>query len=200
MCHICLLSIQRQYFVPPGQISQLPFPGSLPLFLCFLSLSLIPTLCPSRANKPLSWELGLRTWTWGSWVNTFPFTQEILLYSWACSPESPSSRASSRILWGVWGQESRSSMLRAKELAQCSVCAGEIPGANLQILGSNLVYLILHKGCDCIVLKQEPYWLFWNRHTVLQTNGIEELFIMHCRGTEICLGKVIFSPSIEIIE
>ena len=40
---------------------------------------------------------------------------------------------------------------------QSSVCAGEIPGANLQILGSNLVYLILHKGCDCIVLKQAPY-------------------------------------------
>ena len=45
-------------------------------------------------------------------------------------------------------------------LTQSSACAGEIPGANLQILGSNLVYLILHKGCDCIVLKQEPYWLF----------------------------------------
>ena len=58
------------------------------------------------------------------------------------------------------GQESRSSMLRAKELAQFSVCAGKIPGANLQIQGSILVYLILYKGCDCIVLKEEPYWLF----------------------------------------
>ena len=51
-------------------------------------------------------------------------------------------------------------MLRAKELAQFSVCAGKIPGANLQIQGSILVYLILYKGCDCIVLKEEPYWLF----------------------------------------
>ena len=42
--------------------------------------------------------------------------------------------------------------VESEGLVQCSVCAGETPGANLQILGSNLVYLILHKGCDCIVV------------------------------------------------
>lgn len=76
MSHICLRSIQRQSFTLrnkyPYPLCLVPFPGSL--FLCLLSLFLIPALCPSVANNsPLCWDPDLRPWPYGSWANTFPF-------------------------------------------------------------------------------------------------------------------------------
>ena len=59
MCHVCLFSIQRQYFVSPGQISQLPFPGSLPIFFCFLSLSLWCKLIFVLRTGSENWTLGV---------------------------------------------------------------------------------------------------------------------------------------------
>lgn len=78
-----------------------------------------------------------------------------------CSPVSPNSRVSSRTLWSAWGQVSRSNMLKAAELAQPNVCTGEIPGSDLQ--RKEVLCLIRNKGCGCAMIKQEPYWLFWNR-------------------------------------
>ena len=56
MGQICLLSTQRQSFVLPFPVSLdpfLPLPVALPffLFLYFLSLSLMPALCPCGANS-----------------------------------------------------------------------------------------------------------------------------------------------------
>lgn len=83
------------------------------------------------------------------------------------SPVSPNNRGSSMTPWGVCGPLSRSNMLRGKELAQPSVCACEIPGPDLQ--KKEILCLILNKGCVCVMVKQEPYQLFWNRNTVLQS-------------------------------
>ena len=57
MCHICVLSIRKQSFLPlwDKYLSLVPFlsfiPSSFSFFLYLLSLSLIPALCLSGANK-----------------------------------------------------------------------------------------------------------------------------------------------------
>lgn len=60
MCHPCLLSIWSHSFIPKGQIP-LPFHPCLYFNPCPLSLW-------GKRNLPL-----LRTWSWGSWTDIFPF-------------------------------------------------------------------------------------------------------------------------------
>lgn len=62
MGHICLLSFQRQSFLPPGQIplspSFVPSASPSPLLSCLCQL--FPALCPSGRNKyPFWWKAGI---------------------------------------------------------------------------------------------------------------------------------------------
>lgn len=72
MHQACLLSIQKQSFVPLGQIPLPSFPGSLPLLSLPLSSVFVHYPCPLSLWDEYIYFV-LRTWSWSSWASTVSF-------------------------------------------------------------------------------------------------------------------------------
>lgn len=112
-----------------------------------------------------------------------------------CSPLSPSSRSSSKALWGVCGQVSVSSMVLAKSLlSPVSV-----------LVRSQILIFRVKRYCALFCIKDVTV-LWWNRNHIVYFEILHYYIIAGkwwsflsriFSGAQLCLCKIILSPFLD---